>query len=73
MPQFCPNLEAVGLDGQEMLDFKNVFGVIFTKIKALKYDGQSLFESAFVSVGLRTYNVCKCVYSSSVVFWLSSA
>lgn len=46
MPQFCSDLEAVGLNSQEMLDFQCVTGVIFAEVEVLKYDSQSLVLSA---------------------------
>lgn len=46
MPQFCSDLEAVGLNSQEVFDFQRVTGVIFAEIEVLKYDSQSLAVSA---------------------------
>ena len=37
------------------------------------YSGQRHAQLLQLSVGLRTYDVCKCVYSGGIVFWLSSA
>lgn len=49
MPQFRSNVEAFGLDSQEMLDSQFVFRVVFAQNEILKYDSQSLILSVMRS------------------------